>query len=199
MISTTAARCCSTSASPKLSQNPFGPSGQFSGSARKNKNTAKPRNINGQILAHEKYRLRERSASIPSASTINPAQLWLYSDQAMSLGLSGCHAVCPGIYAGGKLCPDASAFLYICLVGSDNSFRGGLESLGARGVNRAAISCNVTRSSVRSAPGGCEVSEAAARMIVRPMPISASPKRSRLRIPTLEAEPPELPNPFTME
>src|SRR5208282_2329118 len=54
VISNTAARCCKTSGTAKLSQNPLGPSGQFSGSALKNKNTASPRNISGQILAHEK-------------------------------------------------------------------------------------------------------------------------------------------------
>src|SRR5258705_217827 len=89
MISSTAARCCSTSASRKLAQKPFGPSGQFSGSARKNRNTASPRNINGQIFAQEKYLLWESSASSPIRKTIRPAQLWLYSDQAMSPGGPG--------------------------------------------------------------------------------------------------------------
>src|SRR3974390_3920864 len=87
MISTTAARCCNTSVTAKLSQNPFGPIGQFSGSARKNKNTASNKNASGQIFAHEKYLLRERSASMPIRNTTNPAQLWLYSDHAMSAGV----------------------------------------------------------------------------------------------------------------
>src|SRR5215469_2349447 len=87
MISTTAARCCKTSVTAKLSQNPFGPIGQFSGSARKNKNTASNKNVSGQIFAHEKYRLRDSSASIPIKNTTNPATLWLYSDHAMSAGV----------------------------------------------------------------------------------------------------------------
>ena len=45
---------------------------------------------------------------------------------------------------------------------------------------RAAISAPLTRSCVRSAAGGSEVSEAAVRITVNPMPISVSPKRLRL-------------------
>src|SRR6516225_7767081 len=51
--------------------------GQFSGSARKNKNTANSKNASGQIFAQEKYLLRESSASMPIRNTTNPAQLWL--------------------------------------------------------------------------------------------------------------------------
>src|ERR1700676_658619 len=130
MISSTIARCCSTSASEKLAQNPFGPSGQFSGSARKNKNTASNRKASGQILAHEKYLLRDNSASIPIKHTISPAQLWLYSDQAISAGLLGWLAICPGTNEAGMLSPASMAFLYACLVGSDRSFKSGLESRG---------------------------------------------------------------------
>ena len=42
-----------------------GPSGQFSGSARINKKTAKAMNISGQFLAHEN--LREARARTPTA------------------------------------------------------------------------------------------------------------------------------------
>src|SRR5580700_10162338 len=105
------ARCCSTSDSEKLAQNPFGPSGQFSGSARKNRNTARSKNASGHIFAQEKYRLRESSASIPIKHTISPAQLWLYSDQAMSPGVFGCVAICPGTKETGILCPASFAFL----------------------------------------------------------------------------------------
>src|ERR1700676_2055266 len=111
IISSTIARCCSTSASEKLPQNPFGPSGQFSGSARKNRKTASNKNASGQILAHEKYRLRDSSASIPIRHTINPAQLWLYSDHAISAGLLGWLAICPGTKEAGMLSPIPIAFL----------------------------------------------------------------------------------------
>ena len=48
---------------------------------------------------------------------------------------------------------------------------------GQTGVLRSAISAQLTRSCVRSAPGGTEVSEAAAKKIEMPMPISTSAKR----------------------
>src|SRR5580700_8560330 len=116
MISSTAARCCNTSASRKLSQNPFGPSGQFSGSARKNRNTASPRKISGHALAHEKYRLLESTARIPIKNTISPAQLWLYSDQAMSAAEVGSAANCPGTNADGNVRPSPAACLYVSFV-----------------------------------------------------------------------------------
>jgi len=48
---------------------------------------------------------------------------------------------------------------------------------GQTGALRWMISCQVTRSWVRSTAGGTEVSEAAAKKIEKPMPISTSAKR----------------------
>src|SRR5215475_16046766 len=109
MISTTAARCCNTSVTAKLSQNPFGPIGQFSVAAGKNKNTASNRNASGQIFAQEKYLLRDRSASRPIKKTTNPAQLWLYSDHATSAGVFTPIPELPGMYAAGNGLPSAAA------------------------------------------------------------------------------------------
>jgi hypothetical protein len=50
-------------------------------------------------------------------------------------------------------------------------------SRGQSGVRRSTISGKVTRSWTRSIAGGAEVSEAAAKKTVMPMPISASAKR----------------------
>src|SRR5208337_2776158 len=121
-------------ASPKLAQKPFGPSGQYSGSARKNKNTASPRNISGQIFAQEKYRLRESSAKMPIKRTIRPAQAWLYSDQAMSPGVSGCAKLSPGMNAAGTFTPASFACLTISLPAGDKSPSSGLLKRGIRGA-----------------------------------------------------------------
>src|SRR3974390_2761928 len=102
MIKTTATRCCRTSVTAKLSQNPFGPIGQFSGSARKNKNTASNRNAKGQIFAQEKYLLRESTSNIPMRKTTNPATLWLYSDHAISAGVFTPIPDVPGTNAAGR-------------------------------------------------------------------------------------------------
>ncbi len=56
----------------------------------------------------------------------------------------------------------------------------GLAKRGGRGAMRAKISVPETRSRARSTAGGSDVNEAAVRMTVTPMPISASPKRLRL-------------------
>src|SRR5208283_1016449 len=146
MIRSTASRCCSTSASEKLAQNPFGPIGQFSGSARKNKNTASSRNVSGQIFAQEKYRLRESSASMPIRNTTRPAQLWLYSDQAISAGVFVPNPESPGTNAAGKVLPFATAAFTSSFDEGEMSFKSGLENLGMRGENRSAISDIVTRS-----------------------------------------------------
>jgi hypothetical protein len=50
----------------------------------------------------------------------------------------------------------------------------GVEKLGHRGVIRTEISGKVSRFFTRSTPGGWAVSEAAAKMMVNPIPISAS-------------------------
>src|SRR5271169_6803218 len=146
MISRTAMRCCNTSVTAKLSQNPFGPMGQFSGSARKNRKTASNRNANGQILAQEKYRLRESSARKPIRNTINPAQLWLYSDHAISAGVLVLNPDCPGTNAAGSDLPSAAACCISASLDLEISFKSGLENLGSRGAKRVTISCMVTRS-----------------------------------------------------
>src|ERR1700687_910431 len=130
MINTIATRCCNTSASEKLSQNPFGPMGQFSGSALKNRKMASSRNTSGQIFAQEWYRLRERSARIPIRNTTNPAQLWLYSDQAISAGVFVPKPASPGTNAAGIVLPSATAFFASSFEDSEISLTAGLESLG---------------------------------------------------------------------
>src|SRR5262245_1799025 len=99
----------------KLSQKPLGPSGQFSGSERRNRKTARPRKISGHILAHSKYFIRERSASSPVIKTKIPAQLWLYSDHAMSAGVLMLRRSAPGTKADGRWRPSASALRRISL------------------------------------------------------------------------------------
>src|SRR6516225_3646023 len=100
--------------------------GQFSGSARKNKNTANSKNASGQIFAQEKYLLRESSASMPIRNTTNPAQLWLYSDHAMSAGVLVPIPDCPGTNDAGSGFPSASARFLISFVDSEMSLRSGL-------------------------------------------------------------------------
>src|SRR5271170_4062180 len=78
-------RCCNTSGDEKLAQNGRGPSGQFSGSARRTIKIASPINSSGQWCAHLNCRDLDSSASNPATSTIKPAQWWLYSLHALSL------------------------------------------------------------------------------------------------------------------
>src|SRR5215470_2930769 len=92
----TAARCWRTSENLKLSQKPLGPSGQFVGSERKNRNTARPRKIRGHILVYAKCLLRERRARTLVSKTKMLAQLWLYSDQVMSVGVLVMRGSAPG-------------------------------------------------------------------------------------------------------
>src|SRR5262245_59882272 len=99
----TAIRCWRTSEDAKLSQKPLGPSGQFSGSERRNRNRARPRKMRGHILAHRKYLLRERNASRPVSKTKMPAQQWLYSDHAMSAALLPLRGSAPGTKADATL------------------------------------------------------------------------------------------------
>src|SRR5215510_10672463 len=96
MTRMTATRCWRTSEATKLSQKPLGPSGQFSGSERRKRNAARPKKINGHILAHGKYLLRESSAKKPLNKTKTPAQLWLYSDQAISAAVLTLSLSTPG-------------------------------------------------------------------------------------------------------
>ncbi len=56
-------------------------------------------------------------------------------------------------------------------------FTSGDVMRGQTGVLRSTTSAQLTRSCVRSMPGGTEVSEAAAKKIEMPMPISTSAKR----------------------
>src|SRR5262245_36643805 len=118
----------------KLSQKPLGPSGQFSGSERKNRNTARPRKISGHILAHAKYLLRESRAKRPVSNTKMPAQLWLYSDHAMSAGVLTLRGSVPGTKADGSLRPSASARRRSSLVDPAITFSSGLDSRGMRGA-----------------------------------------------------------------
>src|SRR6516225_1705844 len=109
MTKRTATRCWRTSEDMKLSQKPLGPSGQFSGSERRNRKRARPRKIRGHILAHPKYLLRESRARKPASETKTPAQLWLYSDHAISAGVLTLSGSFPGMKADASLRPSASA------------------------------------------------------------------------------------------
>src|ERR1700741_2479934 len=130
---TTAMRCGPTSAESKLSQKPLGPRGQFSGSERKNRKTARPRNISGHILAHAKYLLRERSARIPITKTTTPAHAWLYSDHAISSGVSFPKPDAPGTKEEGTLRPAALARRRSSFADFATTFTGGLVNWGMRG------------------------------------------------------------------
>src|SRR5215475_2561784 len=130
MTRITATRCWRTSETAKLSQKPLGPSGQFSGSERRNRKTARPRKISGQILAHGKYLLRENSARRPVSPTNMPAQLWLYSDHAISAGVLTLRLSAPGTKAGKSLRPSASARRRISFEDPASCLRSGLDNRG---------------------------------------------------------------------
>src|SRR5215467_13305949 len=131
---TTAIRCWRTSEDIKLSQKPLGPSGQLSGSDRKNRNSARPRKISGHILAHPKYLLRESRARKPVSKTKTPAQLWLYSDHAMSAGVLALKGSAPGTKADATLRPSASARRRSSLEDPEICLRSGLDNWGIRGA-----------------------------------------------------------------
>src|SRR5579883_674737 len=130
----TAMRCWRTSADAKLSQKPLGPSGQFSGSERRNRNKARPRKTRGHILAHLKYLLRESRASRPVSKTKRPAQLWLYSDHAMSAALLLLRGSVPGTKAEATLRPSALARRRSSLEDPAICLSAGLDNRGIRGA-----------------------------------------------------------------
>ena len=76
-----------------------------------------------------------------------------------------------------RTCCAASASSFACKAGSASLSWSGEARPGQRGMFRSMISGQVTRSCVRSTAGGTEVSEAAAKKIATPMPISTSANR----------------------
>ena len=81
---------------------------------------------------------------------------WLYSDHAYS---SGCRVE--------SVSSMGAAAARSCSTGGD-------ASRGSLGTKRAATSAGVARSATTSTAGGSDVSEAAARRMVIPIPTSAS-------------------------
>ena len=92
---------------------------------------------------------------------------WLYSDHAYS---SGCRVE--------SVSSMGAAAARSCSTGGETS-------RGSLGTKRAATSAGVARSVTTSTAGGSEVSEAAARRIVIPMPTSAS-MNGRSRAPATD-------------
>ena len=94
----------------------------------------------------------------------------------MSAALRGGRSPEPGTNAtcGAALWRAASTSSFACNAGSASLSWSGEASRGHCGVFRSTISGQVTRSCVRSIAGGTEVSEAAAKKIATPMPISTS-------------------------
>src|SRR5262245_28652709 len=130
----TATLCWRTSETAKLSQKLLGPSGQFSGSERRKRNTANPRKTSGHILDHAKCLLRESRARSPVSKTKMPAQLWLYSDHAMSAGVLMLRLSAPGTKADGSLRPSASARRRVSLEDPASCLRSELDNRGMRGA-----------------------------------------------------------------
>jgi hypothetical protein len=94
----------------------------------------------------------------------------------MSAALRGGRSPDPGTKAtcGFALRRAASVSRRACNAGSARASWSGEVRRGQIGVSRSTISAQVTRSCVRSIAGGTEVSEAAAKKIATPMPISTS-------------------------
>ena len=180
-ISSTKTRCCSTSISRKLSKKPMSPIGQISGSERKNRNTGEaqehqrpvPRPAHPGPVQQRQQPDRDDEQSGPMVVVFRPRDIvGVARRQVAGAGHERRPAV-PRCDARPRR-PASPA------TPASPACRGpGLLRRGHSGVLRSTISCQVTRSWVRSTAGGTEVSDAAAKKIATPMPISTSAKRRR--------------------